>query len=119
MDSAFRRRAIAVVAAYALALHGLLLAFVPAAAMASQAPFATLCAHDGGTAPADRSDPHDLPCAALCAVSGHGIATPAPAGLHVIVARLVPRAIAAPADERLAPRHRGGPPQLPRGPPLA
>ena len=62
---------------------------------------------------------HDLPCAALCAAMGHGIAGPVPP--DVVAAIAVPHAIAA-----LAPVRDWMPPQIaptdihaPRGPPLA
>ena len=116
MDSGpFRRRTIALVAAYAVALQTLLSAFVPAALAT---PFAVLCSHDAGGGSGQPAQ-HDLPCAALCAAMGHGIAGPVPAG--VVVAMAVPQAITAvaPANEwvppQIAPTHT----HAPRGPPLA
>jgi hypothetical protein len=119
MDSdRLRRRMIAVVAAYAVALQALLLAFLPMAPAALTGPFAVLCAHDvadGTGQPAS----HDLPCAALCAALGHSISGPIPPG--VIVATLefrlfmavAPVSVWAPA---LVARTD---PHAPRGPPLA
>ena len=104
MDSGrFRRRTIALVAAYAVALQTLFAAFVPVALAASAGPFAVLCSHDadGTGQPAQ----HDLPCAALCAAMGHGVAGPVPP--DIVVAIAVPHAIAA-----LAPVSDWVPPQI-------
>jgi hypothetical protein len=118
MDSGrFRRRTIALVAAYAMALQSLFAAFVPAPLALPAGPFAVLCSHaaDGPGQPAR----HDLPCAALCAAMAHGVAGPVPP--DVVVAIAVPHAIVA-----IAPVNEWVPPQIaltdlhaPRGPPLA
>jgi hypothetical protein len=118
MDSGrFRRRTIALVAAYAMALQSLFAAFVPAALGLSAGPYAMLCSldADGPGQPAQ----HDLPCAALCAAMGHGVSGPVPPDVVVTIA--VPHAIAA-----VAPVNEWVPPQIaladtyaPRGPPLA
>jgi hypothetical protein len=118
MDSAFRRRATALVAAYALALHGLLLAFGPAAAVAAGTSFAELCVHDGGGTTGDPSAPAGERCAALCAALGHGAAAPMPPGLGGVVMLAAELALPAPVDAQLVPHQRPGAPQLPRGPPL-
>lgn len=119
MDSGrLRRRTIALVAAYALALQGLFAAFVPVAADAVSGTFAVLCSHDtadGSGQPAQ----HDLPCAAVCAAMGQGIAGAVPP--DVAVAFALPQAVAA-----VAQVNEWVPPQIalidthaPRGPPLA
>ena len=114
----FRRPAIALVAAYAVALQTLLAAFVPAAPALPAGPSAVLCSHDAADG-TGRPAQHDLPCAALCAAMGQGIAGPVPPG--VVAAIAVPQAVAA-----IAPPTEWVPPQIafndnhaPRGPPLA
>jgi hypothetical protein len=117
MDSGrFRRRTIALVAAYAMALQSLFAAFVPAALALPASPFTVLCSHDadGPGQPAR----HDLPCAALCAAMGHGVAGPVPP--DVVVAIAIPHALVA-----IAPVNEWVPPPIaltdihaPRGPPL-
>jgi hypothetical protein len=78
MDSGrFRSRAVALIAAYAVAMQTLLSAFVPALPATAAASFAVLCSHDG----ADGSKQplqHDPPCAAMCAAIAHGVAGPLP-----------------------------------------
>ena len=115
--SPVRRRAVALVAAYAVALQTLLAAFVPIGLAAPADVFAVLCAHDadGPGQPAQ----HDPPCAAMCAAMGQGIAGALPTGMAVSVA--VSSSIAA-----LNPGSDWGPPSIaatsshaPRGPPLA
>jgi hypothetical protein len=118
MDSGcFRRGAIALIAAYAMALQSLFTAFVPAALAVPAGPFAVLCSHDadGPGQPAR----HDLPCAALCAAIGHGIAGLSPP--DVVVAIAAPHAIAAvvPVNEWVPPRIALTDVHAPRGPPLA
>jgi hypothetical protein len=118
MDSGpVRRRTIALVAAYAMALQMLLAAFVPGAPAVLAGPLALLCSHDadGPGQPAG----HDPPCAALCAAMGQGIAGPVP--LDVVLAVAIPQAAGA-----VAPLSGWVPPQIaridnhaPRGPPLA
>lgn len=119
MDSGrFRRRTIALVAAYAVALQALLTAFVPVAPAALTGQLAVLCAHDAGDGSGQPAR-HDVPCAALCAAMGHGISGPVPPA--VVVAMVVPHGVTA-----MAPVGEWVPPQIPptdthapRGPPLA
>ena len=119
MDSGrLRRRTIALVAAYALALQGLFAAFVPVATDAASGAFAVLCSHDVG----DGSGPpaqHDLPCAAICAAMGHGITGAVPP--DVVAAVVMPRAVAqvAPVNEWVPPQIAPTDAHAPRGPPLA
>jgi hypothetical protein len=117
MDSArFRCRTTAIVAAYAVALQALLLAFVPMA-VPSAGPFAILCSHDSADG-TGQPVPHDLPCAALCAALGHGISGPLPPGVVTVVAELRLFMAVAPAGPwALPPIARTGP-HAPRGPPL-
>jgi len=113
----FRRRAVALIAAYAVALQALLATFVPIDSPALTAQLGVLCSHDdaGGT-----SHPgHELPCAAVCAALGHGIVGPLPPS--VVVAYAKPLAIASPRifKDWLPPRIAVGGPRASRGPPLA
>ena len=118
MDSGRFRRTIALTAAYAVALQMLLAAFVPLASPVSAGPFSVLCSHDNADGSGQPAR-HDLPCAALCAAMGHGIAGPVPPDVVAVIA--APQAIAA-----LAPARDWAPPRIaptdihaPRGPPLA
>jgi|SRR3954447_6900030 hypothetical protein len=115
--SPVRRRTVALVAAYAVALQTVLAAFVPVVLAAPADAFAVLCSQDadGPGQPAQ----HDPPCAAMCAAVGQGIAGALPTGMAVSVA--VSSSIAA-----LNPGSDWGPPSIaatsshaPRGPPLA
>jgi hypothetical protein len=114
----FRRRTVAaLVAAYAVALQGLLSAFVPMAAVVP-GPFAVICSHDGGDgsgAPVH----HDLPCAALCAAMAQGLSGPLPP--TVAVATLAPQGVSslAPVSDWVPPRIAFAHNHAPRGPPLA
>jgi hypothetical protein len=113
----FRRRTIALVAAYAMALQTLFAGFVPPAPADPAVALALLCSHDAG-GPGQPAH-HDLPCAALCAAMGHGVAGPVPPD---VVAALVARyAIAAigPADQWVPPQIALSDIHSPRGPPLA
>jgi hypothetical protein len=118
MDSGrFRRRTIALVAAYAVALQTLFAAFVTPALALSSAPFAVLCSHDadGSGQPVQ----HDQPCAALCAAMGHGIAGAVPPDVAVAVAVPLVIAAAIPANEWVPPQIALTGTHAPRGPPLA
>src|SRR5436189_3598244 len=112
-----RRRTVALVAAYAVALQMLLAAFVPGALAVPADAFAVLCSHDadGPGQPAQR----DPPCAAMCAAMGQGIAGALPTGVAVSVA--VPSSIAAldPASDWVPPSIACTNSHAPRGPPLA
>jgi hypothetical protein len=112
------RRTIALIAAYAVALQALFLAFVPPAAVVSADSFGALCSYDGvdGTGhPAG----HDLPCAAMCAALGHGVTGPLPPGVSTLAARFsVVRAAVPPSQWTLSHLARTEP-HAPRGPPLA
>jgi hypothetical protein len=113
-----RRRTIALAAAYAVALQMLLAAFVPIAPAVLAGPLAVLCSHDAGDGTGQPAK-HDLPCAALCAAMGHGIAGPVPPGASVAMA--VPQAVAAmvPVSEWVPPQVTRTGTHAPRGPPLA
>jgi hypothetical protein len=112
----FRRRTIALVAAYAVALQALLTAFVPVAPAVLAVPFAGLCAHDQGDGTGQPAQ-HDLPCAALCAAMGHGISGPVPPG--VVAAIVVPYGVTArgPVSEWVPPQIPPTDTHAPRGPP--
>lgn len=114
----FRRRTIALVAAYAVALQALLLAFTPMAPAVLAGPSAVLCSGDA-TGGSGQPAKHDLPCAALCAAMGHGVAGPLPLGFAVAFGQ--PRAFMAaiPVEEWTLPRIGRTDPHAPRGPPVA
>jgi hypothetical protein len=120
MDSPrIRHRTIALIAAYALALQGLLLAFVPAGPVSVAGPFATLCVHNsGGGGGQDQPAQHDGPCAALCAAMGHGVAGPLPPAATAVAAMVREALPPVPVDDWVRPHRFLGGPQIPRGPPL-
>jgi hypothetical protein len=111
-----RRRTVALIAAYAIALQALLSGLV--APVPVTAPFAVLCTHDS-SAGAGQPVQHELPCAAICAALGHGIAGPLPPAIAVTMAAPTIIALAAPVIDWIAPRPVGRTPHIPRGPPLA
>jgi hypothetical protein len=115
MDSArLRRAAIALVAAYAMALQALLMAVAPAF-VASADTLATLCPGDGsGGHPIQ----HEWPCASACVASGQAISGVLPPDTTVAIA--IPLAVIALATpgQWIAPVAIKGP-QVPRGPPQA
>jgi hypothetical protein len=111
----FRRRTIALVAAYAVALQALFLAFVPLTPAVLSGNFAVLCSHDGTGQPAE----HDLPCAAMCAALGHGVTGPLPPGVATLAAEFQVFRAVAPASRWAPPRIARTEPHAPRGPPLA
>jgi len=114
----FRRRTIALISAYAMALQTLFAAFVPPALADRPGLLALLCSHDadGPGQPAAR---HDLPCVALCAAMGHGVAGPVPP--DVAAAFVAQRASAATGsvDPWVPPRIVLTGTHAARGPPLA
>jgi hypothetical protein len=115
--SPVRRRTVALVAAYAVALQMLLAAFVPGALAAPTAGVAVLCSHDadGPGRPAQ----HDQPCAAMCAAMGQGIAGALPTGMAVSVAVRSSIAALFPASDWVPPQIATSDSHAPRGPPLA
>jgi hypothetical protein len=115
--SPVHRRTVALVAAYAVALQMLFAAFVPPSLATTADGFAVLCFHDVD-APGSPVQ-HDVPCAAMCAAMGQGIAGPLPSGTAVSVR--VPSSIAAPipASDWVPPRIAATDNHAPRGPPLA
>jgi hypothetical protein len=112
-----RRDIVALIAAYAVALQMLFAAFVPMSFALPAEALAVLCSHDADGS--DQPAQHDLPCAAMCAAMGQGIAGPLP--VAAMGGALVPQLIAA-----LIPAPDWGPSLIvvtgshaPRGPPLA
>jgi hypothetical protein len=119
-SSSIRRRTVALIAAYAVALQTLLAAFVPATPALLANPFAVLCSHDAdGPDHPGQPAQHEPPCAALCAAMGQGIAGPVPPG--VVVAVAVPQSFTAiaPASDWVPPQIATTDTHAPRGPPLA
>jgi hypothetical protein len=113
-----RCQAVALIAAYAMALQILLSAFLPATPVALAAPLTVLCTYDSG---GNSGHPvqHDLPCAALCAALAHGIAGPLPPDPVVAVATPTIVTAAAPINDWVPPNIDIKGPWAPRGPPLA
>ena len=113
-----RRPAVALIAAYAMALQALLTAFIPVSPAVLAAPFAVLCGHDATDGQGHPAQ-HDLPCAAICAAMGQGIAGPVPP--DVVIAIAVPHAVpaATPAIQWVPPPIVVTDTHAPRGPPLA
>lgn len=119
MDSrGLRYRAVALIAAYAVAMQALLSSFLPAAHAIPDVAFAVLCLHDR---PDGSGQPvrHDLPCAAICAAAGCGVAGPLPP--DIVVAFSAPQAMVAltRVDGWVTPRLAIRGPQAARAPPLA
>ena len=111
-----RRIVIALTAAYAVALHGLLLSFVPLSAAVLTGSLPVLCTYDD-TDSAGHPARHDVPCVAVCAAMGHGMAGATPSAVaEIVTPGLVAAAIALPA-EWVAPNAAPIGPQTPRGPP--
>jgi len=111
-----RRRTVALIAAYAVALQMLLAAFVPGALAVPADAFAVLCSHDadGPGQPAQR----DPPCAAMCAAMGQGIAGSLPTGMAISVVVQSPIAVRIPAGDWVPPQIAATDSHAPRGPPL-
>ena len=114
----FRRRTIALIAAYAMALQTLFAAFVPPALTDRTGLLALLCPHDadGPGQPAAR---HDLPCMAFCAAMRHGVAGPVPPDVAAAFAARRASAAIGPVDQWVPPRIVLTRIHAPRGPPLA
>jgi hypothetical protein len=112
------RRTVALIAAYAMALQALWSTSIPVDLSVLASPAAIFCSHDeaGGAGHPAR---HDLPCTAVCAALGHGMAGRLPP--VVAAAYAAPRVIAALAPTRdwVVPPDVIDGPQAPRGPPFA
>ena len=114
--SPVRRRTVALVAAYAMALQMLFAAFVPLSLATTAGGSVVLCSHD-----ADGSGPpaqHDLPCAAMCAAVGQGIPGPLPAAAVGVAMPLSVVSFVPPSDW-LPPQIAATDSHAPRGPPLS
>lgn len=119
MDSArLRCRAVALIAAYAVAMQALLSAFVPVVPAVLADPLAVLCSRDAGDGSGYPAQ-HDLPCAAVCAALGHGVAGPLPPDVAIAVTAPYIVVARAPRNDWVAPRFAVRGPRSPRGPPLA
>src|SRR3972149_8721226 len=112
------RQAVALTAAYAVALQILLSAFLPVAPAVMALPIAELCT-PYSTGGASHPVRHDLPCAGICAALAHGVSGPLPPG--VVVAVVKPHAVAAmaPVNDWVPPGIAIKGPQAPRAPPLS
>jgi len=112
-----RRIAIALSAAYAVALQALFLSFLPFPAAALSDSGAVLCAYQD-TGGLGHPEQHQVPCVAICAAMGHGIAGALPS---LVAEVLAPRLIAAalePLARWVVPPIVETRPQSSRGPPL-
>jgi hypothetical protein len=112
-----RRTAVALSAAYALALQALFLSFIPLPAVALTDSGAVLCAYRD-TGGLGHPEQHQVPCVAICAAMGHGIVGALPA---LIAESLAPRLIAAalePLTRWVVPQIVEIGPQTSRGPPI-
>jgi len=115
---AIRRAVIALAAAYSMALQAMLLAFVVPQTAALADPLTVLCANVGT---GDDSVPakHDIPCPAVCAAMGHGLAGALPAGMAVVGLLREAMTTAASLADWIAPLLFAAGPLPPRGPPVA
>jgi len=114
-----RRQTVALVAAYAVAIHAILLALAPIAPTRPATPFASMLCSQGGPDGNGHQSHHDLPCAAICAALGYGVAGPVPPLAVVAVAMPVAVEALAPIGDWVAPAVALRGPQAPRGPPSA
>src|SRR5262249_11818321 len=87
-----RRIAIALSAAYAVALQALFLSFLPVQAAALAGTDLVLCTYQdaGGTG---HPEQHQVPCVAICAAMGHGISGAIPVLAEIFVPDLIATAI--------------------------
>jgi hypothetical protein len=112
-----RRIAIALPAAYAVALQALFLSFIPlpAAALTDSGPVVCTYQDDDGTG---HPVQHQAPCVAICAAMGHGIGGVLP---PLVVDALVPECVAAavePLPHWMVPVLAETRPRTSRGPPI-
>ena len=115
--SSLRRRTVALVAAYAMALQMLCAGFVPLSLATTTDGFAVLCSHDAnGSGPPAQ---HDLPCAAMCAAMVQSISGPLPTIIAVGVVARSSIAALTPTSDWVLPRIAATGSHAPRGPPLA
>ena len=112
-----RRRTLALVAAYAVALQVVLPGFLPMSAMVAADTFVTICSHESGDGPAQPAN-HDLPCTALCAAMAQASPGPLPVAVAHAPARTQVLAALAPAVDWVAPRIAPAETHAPRGPPV-
>lgn len=121
MDSGrIRRTVVALTVAYSVALHGLLLSFVPMSAAALTDSLAVLCAYND-TDSAGYPVQHAIPCVAVCAAMGHGtahgMAGALPPAVAEIVALELVAAVITPLLQWVVPDIAPTGPQTSRGPP--
>jgi hypothetical protein len=112
-----RRIAIALSAAYAVALQALFLSFIPVPAVALTDSALVLCAYQDRGGPG-HPEQHQVPCVAICAAMGHGISGAIP---PLVTEFLVPSLIATaiePLTHWVVPLLVEARPQSSRGPPL-
>jgi len=112
-----RRIAIALSAAYAVALQALFLSFIPIPAAALTDSSLVLCAYQDAGGPG-HPEQHRVPCVAICAAMGHGISgTVPPLANEFLVPNLIATAVE-PLAHWVVPVLVEARPQSSRGPPL-
>jgi hypothetical protein len=115
---ALRRQAVALIAAYGVALQALLSAFALAMPQTMAAPFASFCVQNSSGG-ASHPLPHEPFCAAVCAALGHGVAGPLPSATVVATSATQDAGALQPTNRWVPPRIAIAGPQPARGPPLA
>jgi hypothetical protein len=113
-----RNFAIALSAAYAVALQALFLSFIPLSAVALTESDLALCAYQDGNGGTGHPEQHQIPCVAVCAAMGHGIGGANP---PLVADVLIPKLIAAalePLTHWVVPGIVDIGPQTSRGPPI-
>jgi hypothetical protein len=114
-----RHHAVALVAAYALAVQATLLAFVPIALAGPAIPFASALCSSAGSQPDRHPSRHDLPCAAMCTALVYGAAGTVPSAIAVGIGLPTAAVALASIDGWVSPPVAAKGPQAPRAPPLA
>jgi hypothetical protein len=114
---ALRRRAVALLAAYAVALQSLLAGVLAAGPSAQLTSFAVLCSHNTDSVPMPAD--HDWSCAALCAALGQGIAGAIPRAAVIALAEPSVQPAGLLGGDWVLPVLAIHGPQAPRAPPFA
>jgi hypothetical protein len=113
-----RHHAVALLAAYALAMQATLLAFVPIALAGPTVPFASTLCSSVGSQPDRHPSQHDLPCAAMCTALVYGAAGTVPPAAAVAVGLSTVAGALVPIGRWVPPLVSAKGPQAPRAPPF-
>jgi hypothetical protein len=111
-------RVVALIAAYVLALQGMLAVASPTVPTALAVDFSILCSGKGASEPSHTPD-HAPRCQAICAAMGQGSVGAPPPEVAVALVVRAPESTLVPDRSRAAVRHSFRSLRLPRGPPLA